>query len=127
MSSAELEGLGLEEGLQAQDSELGMPRLHPSYPASLEREGFVGSSATYASNSLSGSPRSPAFEMKERGPSTRAGGAVPVATAAAVAMPGSSKALILGNSSGGSGGGGSSGISPSKASPVATTETLQSS
>jgi hypothetical protein len=54
MGSSQSEGLGGEEG---EDEELGV-RIHATYPESLEREGFVGSSTAY------NLPSSPEFELK---------------------------------------------------------------
>lgn len=101
LSAADLEGGAATD---EEDAELGV-RLHPSYPASLEREGFVGGGGSSAgsshhNNSSSGNgysslarPSSPEFELRVVGASSSADGAAAAATAR-------DKARLLGGSGG---------------------------
>ena len=91
MGSSQSEGLGGEEG---EDAELGV-RIHATYPQSLEREGFVGSSTSY------NLPSSPEFELKTVGSSSGGsnGAAAGAPAAAAVgAVVAREKARQLGGS-----------------------------
>jgi hypothetical protein len=95
MGSSQSEGLGGEEG---EDEELGV-RIHATYPESLEREGFVGSSTAY------NLPSSPEFELKtvsgsgSNGPAAGAPAAAAVGAAAgAAAAAAREKARQLGGS-----------------------------
>lgn len=114
LSSAQLEGLEGEEDSAAEDAELGV-RLHPSYPASLEREGFVGSSRppTGAANgSSSGSqyshlPSSPEFELKavvSNGSSSAVAAATAAARDKAARLLSSGSGLLTVTAASGSGG-----------------------
>ncbi|KAL4428039.1 hypothetical protein ABPG75_002128 [Micractinium tetrahymenae] len=95
MSHAELDALGLagdEEQGRREEEAVGV-RVHHSYPASLEREGFLGSSSTY------NLPSSPEFELKAVAGSSvgaTAGGSGSTAAAAAAR----DKPRLLSNGSG---------------------------
>jgi hypothetical protein len=98
MSSAQLEELGLAGSGELADgdaAELGAARMDRTYPASLEREGYLQTAAPPSFAALQASPASPEFELKAVG-------------GASNGRSGGEKAPLLGGS--GSGGGGGSGL-----------------
>lgn len=104
MSHAELDALGVagdEEAGRGEEEGVEV-RVHHSYPTSLEREGFVGSSSAY------NLPSSPEFEMKavagSQGGNAGSGGSGSSSAAAATAAR--DKGRLLSNGSGASAGSG---------------------
>lgn len=96
MSSAQVEGEGLGqdgEQLELDDPEVGV-RMDRTYPASLEREGFVGSSTGYTALHL---PSSPEFELKAVGGT---GGPAAATGLTAAALPREKAPLLSGGSTG---------------------------
>jgi hypothetical protein len=92
VGDAQRQGVGYGDGgspLSLDTLEAGSVHLDGSYPAALEREGFVGSSTAYSP--LQQLPASPEFELKAVGSS---GGA-------AAAAPRDKAGLLGGGSSGG--------------------------
>lgn len=96
MSNAELDALGVggdEESGRREEEAVGV-RVHHSYPASLEREGFVGSSSAY------NSPGSPEFELKAVAGSQGSGLGGSGGSSSAAAAAARDKGRLLSNGSG---------------------------
>ena len=111
MSVTELDALGLEgqEGSGELGDEAVGARMHSSYPASLEREGFVGGGG--GGSGPIRTPGSPEFELRAVTvvgslTGTSGGPALVASTVSGAAGGGSAheKARLLGSSGGGSGG-----------------------